>query len=261
MSSQYVPERALFVCAHPDDLEFGVAGTAAKWANEGCEVTYVLITDGNAGSHEDGMTAEKLAEIRRAEQREAAAAVGVKNCIFMGYDDGLLVNTLALRKELVRLIRQLRPNVVACMDPTNFFPNDNYINHPDHRAAGAATLDAVFPAAEMPLLYPDMNAAGLKPHKTNYVYLYFTDAEKCNVYIDISSTIEQKIKALGAHRSQMGDWPFEERIREWAAETGSKVGFAFAERFRRITLKEPESPTEEIDETARLAEESAADGA
>ncbi|MDJ0755205.1 MAG: PIG-L deacetylase family protein [Ardenticatenaceae bacterium] len=237
--SEYIPERAMFICAHPDDLEFGVAGTAAKWAKNGCEVIYVLITDGNTGSHENGMTKEKLAEIRRQEQQEAAHITGVKECIFLGYDDGLLVNSLDLRKKLVRLIRTYKPNIVACMDPTNFFPSADYINHPDHRAAGAAVLDAVFPAAEMSMLYPDLLAEGLPGHKPNYVYVYFTTEEKINCYVDITDTIDIKIKSLLAHKSQMGDWNPTERIMTWSKETGKKVGFGHAERYFRITLKDP----------------------
>jgi LmbE family N-acetylglucosaminyl deacetylase len=236
--SEYIPPRAMFFCAHPDDLEFGVAGTAAKWAQKGSEVIYVLMTDGNAGSHEPGMSKSKLAEIRREEQRRAAEITGVKECIFMGYDDGLLENSLMLRKELVRLLRQYRPQVVGCMDPTNFFPSDNYINHPDHRASGTAVLDAVFPAAEMPLLYPDFDAEGLLPHKVNHVYLFFTN--DANYYVDISDTLETKVQALAQHQSQFVNWDPTERIRTWAAETGKLVGFKYAERFRRIILKEPE---------------------
>lgn len=238
--SEYIPERAMFICAHPDDLEFGVAGTAARWAARGAEVVYVILTDGNAGSHELGMTREKLAEMRRVEQREAARLCGVKECFFLGYDDGLLTNSLELRKQLVRMIREFRPNVVGCMDPTNFFPSDNYINHPDHRAAATAAIDAVFPAAEMPLLYPDLDAEGLKGHKPNYVYIYFTQDSHVNHYVDITDTIDVKVQSLLAHKSQMGDWDPTERIRTWAKETGAKVGFKYAERYRRITLKDPE---------------------
>lgn len=247
--SEYIPERAMFVCAHPDDLEFGVSGTAAKWARHGCEVVYVLITDGNAGSHQQGLTKEKLAQIRQTEQLAAADITGVSKVEFLGYDDGLLENSLELRKKLVRLIRQYKPNVVGSMDPTNFFPSDTYINHPDHRAAGAATLDAVFPAAEMPMLYPDLDAEGLVGHKVNYVYLYFT--QEANLYVDVSETIDVKIKALQVHKSQFDDWDPTERIMQWSKETGQKVGFAHAERFRRITLKEPEEEVAPEEEEAQ----------
>lgn len=234
----------MFIYAHPDDIEFGVAGTAALWAKNGCEVIYVVITDGNVGSHEAGITAEQLAEIRRAEQTAAAETVGA-SCIFLGFDDGLLEPTLALRKILVRLLRQHRPNVVVCGDPTLYFPGDNYINHPDHRAAAQAALDAVFPAIEMHLLYPEMAEEGLEAHKVNYVYISRPEKGP-NYYVDISETIELKIEALRQHVSQLGEWDPAERLKEWSAGTGKQVGFQYAEAFRRITLKEieAESPAE-----------------
>jgi LmbE family N-acetylglucosaminyl deacetylase len=231
----------MFIFAHPDDIEFGVAGTAAKWARAGCRVIYVVITDGNVGSHEDGMTPERLAEIRRAEQTAAAEVVGAE-CVYLGYHDGFLQPTLELRKDLVRLIRQYRPEAVVCLDPTNFFPAEDYINHPDHRAAGQAALDAVFPAAEMTMLYPDLAAEGLVGHKVDYVFVTFS--ERANYYVDITDTIDLKIEALNKHVSQLGDWNPADMLREWAAESGKKVGFAFAEGFYRITLKSIETPAE-----------------
>lgn len=238
MSQSYTPERAMFIYAHPDDIEFGVAGTAALWAKYGCEVTYVVITDGNVGSHEEDMTADRIAEIRRTEQRAAAEVAGAKNCLFLGYHDGLLQPTLELRKDLVRLIRQYKPNVVVCGDPTVYFPTNSRINHPDHRAAATAAIDAVFPASEMRLLYPDLIADGLMPHKVNYVYI--SNALEANYYVNTSETIDVKIEALRQHKSQLGDWDPEKPIREWNSQTGNKVGFQFAEGFRRIVLKEVE---------------------
>lgn len=242
MSNGYIPKTAMFIVAHPDDLEFGVAGTAAKWARGGSRNIYVVITDGNVGSHENGMTREKLAEVRRAEQTAAADVVGAE-CIFLGYDDGFLQPTLELRKKLVRLMRQYRPDTIVCMDPTNFFPSDDYINHPDHRAAGQATLDAVFPAVEMDLLYPDLAAEGLTGYKVNYVYVILS--QKANCYIDISDTIDLKVEALKKHASQFEVNEAAKMIRAWAAEAGQKVGFDYAEAFYRITLKSPEEPQSE----------------
>jgi LmbE family N-acetylglucosaminyl deacetylase len=239
VNNSYIPERAMFIYAHPDDIEFSVAGTAAKWAGSGCAVFYVVITDGNVGSHEEEMTAERLIETRRAEQRAAARIAGAQECIFLGYHDGLLQPTLELRKELVRLIRKHQPNVVVCGDPTIFFPSDTYINHPDHRAAATAALDATFPAAEMRLLYPDLQAEGLQPHKVNYVYI--SNSSQPNHYEDTSETIEIKLEALRQHKSQIGDWDPEERIRGWNAEIGQKAGYAYAEAFRRIMLKEADA--------------------
>ena len=241
MSSAYTPQTAMFIFAHPDDIEFGVAGTAARWARDGCRVIYVVITDGNVGSHEAGMTAERLAQIRRAEQTAAGEVAGAE-CVYLGYHDGFLQPTLELRKDLVRLIRQYKPDAVVCGDPTAFFPTENYINHPDHRAAATAALDAVFPAAEMSLLYPDLAEEGLAGHKVDYVFVTF--GERVNYYVDITDTIDLKITALKKHVSQLGEWDPAGMLREWAAETGKKVGFAFAEGFFRITLKAVETPSE-----------------
>jgi LmbE family N-acetylglucosaminyl deacetylase len=245
MSDFYVPRRALFIFAHPDDIEFSVAGTAARWVRGGSEITYVVITDGNVGSHDRGLTAVQLAEIRRAEQEAAAAVAGAARCIFLGYHDGLLEPTLELRKELVGLIRRYRPNAVVCGDPTVFFPNETRINHPDHRAAATAAIDATFPAAEMPLLYPELEADGLKPHKVNYVYI--SNPREATYYVDIGETIDVKIDALRQHASQLGEWDPEEPLKTWANNVGKKVGFKYAEGFRLLTLKVDDGEEEETD--------------
>jgi LmbE family N-acetylglucosaminyl deacetylase len=242
MHQNDIPRRAMLIYAHPDDIEFSAAGTAARWARGDCEVTYVVITDGNVGSHEEGMTSVRVAEIRRSEQEAAAAVAGAKRCIFLGYHDGLLQPTLELRKDLVRLIRQHKPDVVICGDPTVFFPNNRRINHPDHRAAATAAIDAVFPAAEMPLLYPELEADGLTPHKVSHVLI--SNPAEATFFVDITETIDVKLQALAEHRSQLGDWDPEEPIRTWAAETGNRVGFAYAEAFRLITLRSDEEKAE-----------------
>lgn len=247
MNHNYAPKSAMLIYAHPDDIEFSAAGTVARWTKEGCEVVYVVITDGNVGSHEEGMTSVRVAEVRRAEQEAAAKVAGAKQCVFLGYHDGLLQPTLELRKDLVRLIRQHKPEVVICGDPTSYFPNNTRINHPDHRAAATAAIDAVFPAAEMPLLYPELEADGLTPHRVDYVMI--SSPADATFYVDISETIDAKLEALRAHESQLGDWDLEEPIRTWASETGQKVGFEYAEAFRLITLKreeEDEEPEEEV---------------
>jgi LmbE family N-acetylglucosaminyl deacetylase len=234
MTENGIPESALVIIAHPDDAEFTIAGTVALWARAGCRVVYVVCTDGNAGSHEPGMTPEKLAEVRRAEQRAACATLGVAEVEFLGYDDGQLEPTLALRRDLVRAIRHHRPEVVIVGDPTRVFMGDSYINHPDHRAAAQAGLDAVAPASAMPLLWPD---AG-EPHRVRQVYV--RGSERPNQWIDISETIEQKIAALKQHASQMGDWDPTEMIKEWSAETGKEKDMAYAESFLVVTLVRPE---------------------
>lgn len=235
--NDYIPARAMFIFAHPDDIEFGSAGTAAKWVRGGAEVLYVVLTDGNIGSHEPGMTAEKLAEIRRQEQTAAAEVVGA-TCIYMGEPDGRLQPTLELRQKLVRLIRQHKPNVVVCGDP-NFYYSEGYINHPDHRNAGQVALEAVFPSADSPLIFPELLDEGFEPHKVNYVYISFGRRD-ANTYIDITDTIDLKLKALRCHVSQLGDWDPEPMLKEWTSEAGNKVGYKYAEGYFKITLKEDE---------------------
>ncbi|MCP4417624.1 MAG: PIG-L family deacetylase [Chloroflexi bacterium] len=233
MSTTYIPERAMFIFAHPDDIEFSVAGTAAKWAKHGSLITYVILTDGNAGSHDPEMTRGHIGQIRRAEQSSAAKVAGAANCIYLGHDDGSLEPTLELRKQIVKLIRQHRPNAVICGDPNMFFRGER-LNHPDHRAAGRVVLDAVFPACEMRLLYPEFEAADIKPHKVNFVYLV-TDQE-LNYYVDISESLETKMLALKEHKSQLGDTDYSDRLRERAERIGKQVGMAYAEAFRRFTI-------------------------
>ena len=235
MEENNIPESAMVIVAHPDDAEFTVAGTVAAWASTGCRVTYVVCTDGNAGSHEPGMTREKLAEIRRAEQRAACATLGVSEVIFLGYDDGQLQPTLDLRRDLVRAIRQHKPEVVIAGDPTRVFSGENYINHPDHRAAAQAAVDAVAPASAMPLLWPEAGA----PHRVRQVYVLGND--KPNLWVDVTETIEKKIAALRQHASQMGDWDPTEMIKMWNAETGKEKGLAYAESYRVITLEHPDA--------------------
>jgi LmbE family N-acetylglucosaminyl deacetylase len=229
----------MFIFAHPDDIEFSAGGTAALWAKEGSEVIYVMVTDGNVGSHEEDMTQERLIQTRREEQQAAADVAGVKECVFLGYHDGLVEATLTLRKELVRLIRKYKPNAVVCMDPTAVFVSDNYINNPDHRAVAKAAIEAVFPASEMRLLYPELEAEGLTPHKANYVYVTTFDSA-ANYYIDVTDVMDIRLEALKQHKSQFGDWDPTPMVHQWNTEMGKKVGYKFAESFRRITLKEPE---------------------
>ncbi len=233
MDENRVPESAMVIVAHPDDAEFTVAGTVAAWTKAGCRVTYVVCTDGNAGSDEPGIRREKLAEIRRAEQRAACARLGVNEVVFLGYDDGQLQPSLDLRRDLVRVIRRYKPEVVITGDPTVMFFGDGYINHPDHRAAAQAALDAAAPASAMPLLWPEAGA----PHRVRQVYVYGN--EKPNVWVDVTDTLEQKIAALKQHASQMGDWDPTEMIREWNMEAGKEKGLAYAESYRVITLERP----------------------
>lgn len=215
--SGYIPRSAMGIFAHPDDAEFIVAGTIARWARGGCDVTLVLITSGNAGTHDVMLTRESLASVREEEERRAAAILGIRNVVFLRHDDCALQPTLGLRRELVREIRSFRPEVVICGDPQAWFFDDRYINHPDHRAAGVAALEAVFPAAEMELLWPE---EGL-PHKVQAVYVCSTPSP--NTWIDITDTIDMKIEALKAHASQLDGWDPSGRIRDWAESEAIKA--------------------------------------
>ncbi len=230
----YVPQKAMAIVAHPDDIEFSCAGTVARWVKAGAEVAYVLCTSGQVGIDEPGMTKERAAEIREAEQTAAAKVVGVKKVVYLGHQDGMLENTIALRKELVREIRRFKPEVVITGDPTVVWASGTYINHPDHRAAAGAALDAVFPAAGQPNLFEELAAEGLTAHKTRKVYV--TSWDKQDVYVNISGTIDLKIAALKKHESQMKEWDPEPMMREWSAEAAKGKEMEYAEGFRVVTL-------------------------
>lgn len=206
----------------------------ARWASEGTRICYVLCTSGEVGIAEKGMTKAKAAEIREAEQLEAAKIAGVKNVVFLREPDGMLVATLELRKKLVREIRRFRPEVVITGDPTIVWAGNEYINHPDHRAAATAALDATFPAAGQPNLFEELESEGLYAHKPRKVYV--TSWGDGDHFINISTTIETKIEALRAHQSQMKAWDPADSVREWAAESAKGKEMAFAEAFRVVTL-------------------------
>lgn len=231
------PKRVLSVHAHPDDQEFSVAGTLAKWARAGSSIVTVCITSGDAGSNESTpptMTREALVPIRQAEQREACQLLGISEVIFLGYEDGLLEPSIALRRDLTRIIRRTRPDAVVCGDPTVRFYGSRYMNHPDHRAAADVTLDAVFPSAETRLIFPELLDEGLTPHKVPAVFIH--GAERPETFIDISGTLDVKLAALKAHRSQMGEWDPTEMITAWARQQGAKRKLAAAEAFRLMRL-------------------------
>jgi LmbE family N-acetylglucosaminyl deacetylase len=234
------PQRTMIIAAHPDDIEFVVAGTVAKWVQAGAQARYVLVTSGDAGSHQPGITREELARVREAEQRAAARTVGVDEVVFLGYHDSEVEPTLALRRDLVREIRRFKPDTVVCFDPTLLFVSDGYINHPDHRAVGQAALDAVAPTAAMPLAFVELREEGLEPHRVKEIFVAATADP--DTRIDISDTIDLKIEALRQHASQFPHgWDPGEMIREWAAESGAEVNVPYAEAFKRIVLAREES--------------------
>ena len=234
MSKFYIPESAMAIVAHPDDIEFSCAGTLARWVNDGARISYVICTSGDVGFDEPNMTKEKAAQIREAEQLAAADIVGASEVIFLQEPDGLLQPTIELRKKLVREIRRFQPEVVMCGDPTIVWAGNDYINHPDHRAAATAALDATFPAAGQPQLFEELAKEGLLAHKPRKVYV--TSWRGADYFVDIEETIEIKIDALRAHKSQMKDWDPEDFIRKWAAESGEGKEMTYAEGFRVVTL-------------------------
>jgi LmbE family N-acetylglucosaminyl deacetylase len=222
-SGTAVPERKKIavIFAHPDDPDFSCAGTVAKWTDEGHEVVYVLLTNGDKGSHDPEMPPERLVKVREEEQRAAAAILGVKEVIFLGRPDGLLVADIELRRDVVRIIRQVKPTTVVCGDPTVYWHAPWYINHPDHRAAGEVVLAALYPAAGNRNYFPELLAEGLEPHMIKE--LYISGSPQADTFIDIGPYMDRKIAALKAHASQMGDWDPSEPIREWAAKDGQRA--------------------------------------
>lgn len=228
-----VPPSVLVVMAHPDDAEFSAGGTIARWTSAGARVTYCICTNGDKGTADPDADPRDVAATREREQRAAAAVLGVDDLVFLGHPDGTLQPSLELRRDVVRVIRQTRPAAIICPDPLRRF-GPGFINHPDHRAAGEVALDAVYPSARDPLVFPELAAAGLAPHKVLEVFLSGPGDPNCAV--DISTTLDRKIAALSEHRSQVT----EERLREFvplrAAQVGEPFALAQAEAFYRIEL-------------------------
>lgn len=239
MTRYYQPESAMAIVAHPDDIEYSCAGTLARWARAGARISYVLCTSGDVGIDEPGMTRVQATAIREAEQHEAAKIAGVSEVVFLREPDGMLLPTLELRKKLVREIRRFQPEVVVCGDPTIVWAGADYINHPDHRAAATAALDAVFPAAGQPNLFEELEQEGFMAHKPRKVYV--TTWDGADVYVNIEETIDVKIQALRAHISQMRDWDPEKLIREWASNSATGKEMEYAEGFRVVTLVDDET--------------------
>jgi LmbE family N-acetylglucosaminyl deacetylase len=229
------PERVLVIAAHPDDPEFPAAGTLAAWTKAGADVRYVIVTDGSKGSSEPGMTSADLVAMRKEEQRSAADVLGVGEISFLGYEDGRVENNTALKRDLVREIRLHRPDVLITHDPTARIINNARLNHPDHRATGDAALDAVYPLARDRLNFPEHEAEGLEPYKVLDIFL--TGSNDNNLTVDVTETIDLKLKALKEHKSQISDFEaLETRMKEFAARNAEGTSFQFAEKFRRVRL-------------------------
>lgn len=222
----------LLIAAHPDDGEFGAAGYCLQLAEEGWDVFFLICTNGAKGTEDRAMPRERLIALRREEQREACRRLGVKDVFFLGNEDSELTYDRALLEQIVRCIRMVRPETVLTHDPADIIILDSFINHPDHRAAGTAALDAVYPTARDHLNFPEHLAEGLEPHKVREVLLWNTNTP--NFDVDISQRVDDKIHALTAHVTQFGNQQdFAAFARErWKSEDGR-----YLERFRRIQLQ------------------------
>ncbi len=230
-------ERAMVIYAHPDDAEFGMAGTVAKWVKAGVEVTYCMITNGASGSQDPDMTREKLRDTRYAEQREAAKILGVKNVVFLGYEDGYLYPTLEVRKDVARQVRIHRPDVILAMDPLFRVADQGYINHPDHIAAGEVALRTINPDASTRQMFPELwRDEKLEPHKPKAIFLQ--SFGEGGTVVDITAVMDTKIKALLVHRSQL-DADAEELVRGFGKRIGKSAGYGYGESYQVILLDQP----------------------
>jgi LmbE family N-acetylglucosaminyl deacetylase len=231
------PKVVLGVAAHPDDLDFGASGTMSGFAKNGADVHYLIVTDGSKGSSDPKLTSAELIKMREEEQRNAVKAIGGKSVTFLGYPDGMLEVTMALKKDIVKVIRTLKPDIVITMDPSMLYSSERgFINHPDHRAAAQATLDSVFPLARDHMVFPELFADGYLPHKTPTVLL--TNFDNNNFVVDITDTFQDKIAALKAHASQVGDIDEVEKwLGQMAEMIGKPSGYKYGEGFVRIDLR------------------------
>ena len=196
-------ERALVIVAHPDDADFICAGTCIQMARQGIEVTYMVLTNGDKGNHNPEITRNQLIAMRQIEQRNAAKLCGIKEVLFMDEEDGFLRPRRAIRKRVTREIRRIRPQLIICTNPDRYFVGEGYINHPDHRNAGLVAIEAIFPAADNPMFYPDMSDEGYHPHKIKYLYVHGHDAPSLKV--DITADLATKVEAILCHKSQFSD--------------------------------------------------------
>jgi len=228
---------ALVVFAHPDDAEYMCGGTVASWTREGTEVHYCVITDGSAGSNEPSATREEMAVIREREQRAAAEVLGVRSLTFLGFRDGELEVNLGTRKAVTRVVRRIRPDVILAPDPSRLWSGSGYINHADHKAAGALALSAVMPDSPTRLQFSELLDEGLEPFEIPHLWLA---AEQPDTYIDITKTIDIKLAALAEHQSQHGEasapW-----VRERARQLGDQGGVEYAEAFKTFDFIEDEN--------------------
>ena len=225
----------MVVVAHADDAEFGCSGTVAKWCREGWEVVYVLCTDGSKGSSDREVTQEQLASTRKREQLSASKVLGLKDVVFLDFEDSMLQPTLDLRRSIAKEIRHHKPDVLICPYPLRNLDGGWGVGHPDHLAAGEAALSAVFPTARDHMTFPELLEAGFEPHKVAEVWLM--GHPEPDVWVDVTADIDTSIKALSEHASQMngrGAEELGEMMRDWKRRRAVGKGIQYAETFRRI---------------------------
>lgn len=233
-----LPARILIIAAHPDDVDFGTAGTVASWTDAGASVSYCIVTSGEAGGSDRSVSRAEMVTIRQAEQTAAAKQVGVHDLRFLGYPDGRVEPTLALRRDLARVIRQLRPERVVCPSPERNYARLG-VSHPDHRAVGSAALDAVYPDSRNPFAFPELLAEeGLEPWTVREVWI--SGGLTPNHYVDVTVTFARKVAALRSHASQISDpEELERRLRGWLASTAAAAGLpegSLAEAFQVLEI-------------------------
>jgi len=224
------PKRALVIAAHPDDADFGAAGTVYLWSQQGWQFYYLVCTNGAKGSDDASITPARLIEMRRQEQRDAAKLLGVQDVFFLDHEDGELGHVgRPFLGDVVRYIRQVRPSAVFTHDPEAVIIRDSFVNHADHRATGLTAVDAVYPAARDRLNFPEHIAEGLQPHKVSEIYIW--GSERANFEVDITPVIETKLAALRAHTSQFPAEFFDRAKELWRADDGR-----FVETYRRVAM-------------------------
>ena len=227
-------KRGMVVVAHADDAEWGCAGTVAKLCAEGWQMVYVLCTDGSKGIDDPEIDGEELVRIRKQEQTNAGQVLGLHDVVFLGYEDAMLEPSLDLRRDISREIRRYRPDLIICQNPVRTLVGRGYIGHPDHFAAGEATLAAVYPTARDRLTFPQLLAEGLEPHKVRE--LWIMDRQNADQYVDVTDHIETAVAALQAHASQVSPEDADKYLKGWRREIGAEVGFQYAEAFKRFQL-------------------------
>ena len=226
-------QKILVILAHPDDPEFFLGATIARWTQQGHKVVYYLLTRGDKGTQDRNIQPEELVKVREGEQLAAAHILGVDEVHFLENPDGFLALTPALRRDITRIIRKERPDILVTSDPTNYFPSDTSINHPDHRAAGEIVIESYFPAAGNPKFFPEVLAEGHEPHSVKEVWFSLT--HQPNIVFDITETWPIKLEALHQHRSQIGDpIKFDERMLSRHTPGSTDDHPRFEEKFRRI---------------------------